>query len=236
MFKVRLFCLPYAGASAVMFYRWREYLSKFVELCPLELAGRGARHEEPFYHSIDEAVDDVLNMIQSKINHLPYAIFGHSLGSLLAYESCIKIQQLKLKGPVHIFFSGELPPNLINLSKSNVLNLSDKEFLNMVIEFGGISDEFLKHKELTSLFMPVLKSDYYLVQTYNYKERGIKLDCDITVLNGNDELILQGEYYGWQNHTNRSCKECFFDGGHFFINENMGSVVEVINEQLKIFK
>ncbi|MFO6015427.1 thioesterase domain-containing protein, partial [Pseudomonas aeruginosa] len=40
---VRLFCLPYSGASAMTYSRWRRKLPAWLAVRPVELPGRGAR-------------------------------------------------------------------------------------------------------------------------------------------------------------------------------------------------
>ena len=81
-----LFCLPYAGGSEVAYYKWKKYLHPSIELIPIELKGRGKRFNEIFYESLEEAVDDIFENIKDKIINNDYAIYGHSMGSLLSYE------------------------------------------------------------------------------------------------------------------------------------------------------
>ena len=43
MSNISLYCLPYSGGSAAMYYKWRSVLSDNITLRPLEPAGRGTR-------------------------------------------------------------------------------------------------------------------------------------------------------------------------------------------------
>ncbi len=38
-----LFCLPYAGGSEVIYYKWKKYLNPSIQLEAIELKGRGKR-------------------------------------------------------------------------------------------------------------------------------------------------------------------------------------------------
>ncbi|MGV7927253.1 thioesterase II family protein, partial [Mycobacterium kansasii] len=44
---MRLFCLPYSGASAMIYARWRRLVPSWLEVVPVELPGRGRRMDEP---------------------------------------------------------------------------------------------------------------------------------------------------------------------------------------------
>lgn len=64
LMRIKLFCLPYGGGSAYSYLKWKSNLADLIELCPVELAGRGKRFHEPYYSNIDEAVDDVYKQIE----------------------------------------------------------------------------------------------------------------------------------------------------------------------------
>ena len=57
MTKIKLFCFPYGGGSAAVYYDWKQYLNENIELYAVELAARGRRIHEPNYNSVDDAVD-----------------------------------------------------------------------------------------------------------------------------------------------------------------------------------
>src|SRR4029079_1523042 len=54
--NVRLFCLPYAGGGASIFGSWQKNFSDTVEVCPVQLPGRGLRIEEPSFTEMNELV------------------------------------------------------------------------------------------------------------------------------------------------------------------------------------
>src|SRR6185369_7818116 len=111
MSKIKLFCLPYAGGSSMVFHKWKKYLNSEIELRAIELAGRGRRIHESMYQDRAEAVEDVFQLIKDEIRQSPYALLGHSMGSLIAYEVAQKIRANKLPEPLHVFFSGSSAPH-----------------------------------------------------------------------------------------------------------------------------
>lgn len=104
MQDIKLYCLSCAGGTAAPYRDWK---GRGVEVCPLELSGRGTRFNEPLYWSMDEVVDDLLPRIDTR--H-PYALFGHSLGSILCYELLVRLQKEQLPPADHAFFSAANPP------------------------------------------------------------------------------------------------------------------------------
>lgn len=75
MQKIKLFCIPYAGGSAVIYNNWRSYLAPIIELRPIELAERGRRIHDSLYKSIEEAIQDVFKSIESEAVKSPYVLF-----------------------------------------------------------------------------------------------------------------------------------------------------------------
>ncbi len=232
MDQVKLFCLPYAGGSSVVYTNWKKYLHNSIKLCAIELAGRGRRFNIPLYNSLEEAVNDIYDMIKEDIDSGPYAIFGHSMGSILAYELAYKIKDMKHSYPLHIFFSGKCPPE-IKKEVEDVHLLPDKEFMDKVFELGGTPEELLENRELIEFFTPILRADFKIIEIYKHIEKKDGLDCDITVLWGKQEKNASiNDIAQWQKHTHKSCKIHLFNGGHFFINEFQKDIITIVDSTL----
>lgn len=225
-----LFCLPYAGGSETIFYRWNNYLNTSIKLYPIGLKGRGQRFNETFYESLKEAVDDIFNEIKDMIYH-DYAIYGHSMGSLLAYELYYKINEMGAKKPMHIFFSGYKAPNIVR-KKEYIYTLSNYDFMNKIIELGGTPKELLKNKELLEIYIPILRNDFKIIETYEYKQKIDKIGCNISVLNGKQDSINLEDILAWNKHSSKKCRIYNFEGNHFFINNNVENITSIINSTL----
>ncbi|GAE87116.1 thioesterase II family protein [Acetivibrio straminisolvens] len=231
MNKIKLFCFPYAGGSSAAYIGWKKYLSDKIELRPLDLAGRGRRINEPLYNSIEEVIEDIFPRIQNELCDSPYCIFGHSMGSILAYELVRKARMLKLREPEHVFFSGRMPPFIISKTQNHLL--SDSEFIKLLEEFGGMNNEILSNQQLLSLFLPIIRADYRIVELYKHTDDGFKLNCDITVLNGKWDKLANPDVLGrWRECTDKSCNFFEFDGGHFFINDFKPEILNIINNTI----
>ena len=230
--KARLFCIPYAGGSAAVFYMWKKYLHPDIELFPIELSGRGRRMRAPLYNNIGEAVDDIYETVKSYLDDAPYAIFGHSMGSCLAYELYHKISELNHQCAEHVFFSGRVSP-CDDIEKENTYLLPDKDFIQQVFDLGGMSKEFLNNEILMNIFLPVLRADYKIIDTYEPIARMNRISCDISVLTGvRDRMTKSADIKRWGAYTDNECFFYEFDEGHFFINSYIDNVVNIINDRI----
>ncbi|CUU48846.1 thioesterase II family protein [Clostridium beijerinckii] len=228
---MKLFCIPYAGGSEVIYYKWKRYLNSSIYLEPIELKGRGKRFNEDFYENLEEAVEDILGNIKDNILYDEYAIYGHSMGSLLAYELYYKINKENLRLPKHIFFSGYKPPSIPRKERQIYL-LPDDEFIKEVIELGGTPQEVEESKEMLQLFTPILRSDFKMLDKYIYKKKKDKIKCDISVLYGKEDDITLEDLLEWKNHGDKGFKVYNFEGNHFFINTNVENITKIINTVL----
>ncbi|GMQ55835.1 hypothetical protein AN1V17_02270 [Vallitalea sediminicola] len=152
-----LFCLPYAGGTEFIYYKWKKYLNSSIKLEPIEIKGRGKRFYEDFYQNIDEVVEDIFKNIKDKIVNEEYAIYGHSMGSILAYELYYKISNENIKRPKHIFFSGCKSPS-IPRKKKQIYLLTDDEFIEELVNLSGTPKELADNEELLQLFLPTINN------------------------------------------------------------------------------
>lgn len=236
MEKIKLFCLPYAGGSSMVFNRWERYLSNNIELVGVELAGRGKRSNESLYENVNEAINDIYGIIAKQIvDGQPYAIYGHSMGSMLAYEVAQKISINKLPEPLHVFFSGRGAPHLKSSREKEYHSMEEKEFEKAIIHLGGTPKEFFEHPELMEYLIPVLKSDFKISETAVRSQQIIPLNYDITIMVGKEEDEIEAEnVHGWHLHTSQLCTVYYFNGGHFFINNDMEKVTGILSGQLAV--
>jgi len=232
--RTKLYCIPYAGGSANMYNSWASDLADHIELCPIELAGRGHRMTEPKYENLEEAVNDIFNQIVNDISENDYAIFGHSLGALLSYEVTQKIKDAGLKPPSNIFFSGRKPPHSPVREKWSTLNPAD--FESKILSLGGTPPEFFKYPELKQIFIPLLRSDFSLSETVIDRPEIIPLDSDVTVFIGENEGISYDIAQGWHDYTVKQCEVKYLPGDHFFILNQKEAILDIINKKVSSSK
>lgn len=234
MKMVNLYCLPYAGGTATIYRKHLNKLDSYINLQPIELAGRGARFNEPLIDSIENTVEDIYSLIKTTLDpNVPYALLGYSMGSLITYELYYKIKQLGHQSPVHIFFCAKEAPN-IPVKDKWIHKLDDNELIKEIMPLGGISEEVLKNREILELYIPIIRADYKVVETYKFNQREMLIDCDITVINGKNDYTHINHIYEWEKMTKGKCTFDFFDGGHFFINNYNNQLAEIVSKTLKL--
>ena len=232
---MRLFCLPYAGGSKQAYAGWKKYadtnMEKKIEIEALEIKGRGERFCEGFYHDFSEAVDDIYALIKDKIQKEDYAIYGHSMGAVLAYELYYKIAAEQSNAPGHIFFSGRYSPvvqdNMYVSSK-----MPDDEFISRLLALGGVPDTLPQSKELMEFYLPIIKNDIRVLETYDFRERDEKIQCAATVINGTEDRTDSNGKITWSDLCGGQCKSYYLEGNHFFINNSVEKIFNIIEEVL----
>ncbi|AKG35479.1 thioesterase II family protein [Paenibacillus durus] len=231
MQRVKLLCVPYAGGSASLFNKWRPFIDPSIELIPIELAGRGRRFKEPFYETFNEAVQDVYQQIKGYIEDGCYALFGHSMGSWLAYEVYYAIRRAGGNQPLHLFVSGRQAPQLE--SDTNYSGMADSDFINVLRAFGGTPDEILDNPYILDVILPILKNDFQMIENYKFVEKDESIACDMTILTGrSDNNIRFEDLLLWKKLSDCSSHIYEMNGGHFFITEYPEDVTKVINQVL----
>ncbi|CCD97018.1 Linear gramicidin dehydrogenase lgrE [Bradyrhizobium sp. ORS 375] len=224
--RLRVFALPFAGGNAASFGEWSPKLPGRIAFSPVHLPGRERRIMEP-------AIDDAATLISQLVPAItpwldrPYALFGHSMGAMLAYELAVALGERGLRGPELLIVSGHGAPNLPRRFPV-ISHLADREFLAAVMELGGLPSALLEEPELLALVLPSLRADFRLCETYEWHARP-PLACPILAIGGrSDPIAGLPELRSWQAMTSEPLACEMFDGNHFFIHHAMPAVVALI--------
>jgi medium-chain acyl-[acyl-carrier-protein] hydrolase len=228
--RLRLFCFPYAGGSASAYRTWAGLLPDSVELCAVQLPGRENRAGEPLLTRMDDVVAMLMRDVPAFLT-MPYAFFGHSMGSHIAFELARALRRKFVPGPVHLFASGRHAPQLPDAHKA-IHALPDDEFIEELRLLQGTPDEVLRHPELMQLLTPILRADFAVCETYEYRDEA-PLSCPITALGGADDAeASETELAAWETQTARRFDMLMFPGNHFFLHEARREVAAAIMERL----
>lgn len=228
---IRLFCLPYAGSSSLIYKSWPDDLPDFIEVCPVEFPGRGRRLAEPALSQVIPLVNKVASVI-GKCDDKPFALFGHSMGGIVSYELAHKLRCDFNQNPIHLFISAHRAPHVQKDEMEIMYNLPEPEFLAKLRDLNGMPKEVLEHQELMEMLLPILRADFTLCETYQYNKNQ-PLDCPITVFGGiADESVPSETLQPWQEHTTSSFCYHKVPGDHFFIFSSYKILVNKISEEL----
>lgn len=231
MRKIKLFCLPYAGGAANSYYTFKNYLDKNIELCPIELAGRGTRFCDKLCDNFVESVEDIFENVKCKIDDTPYAIFGHSMGAWLAYELYNKLDGENLKLPIYLFLSGRVSP--LEQNNKIISNKSNDELKVLLKDLGGTDPLILNNEEAMNIFMKIIRSDFKLLENYKYHEHSRKIRTKVSIINGDkDKSITKEELESWEKLVDNDVEYKFYNGKHFYFNEKADLLCDYINKTL----
>lgn len=228
--ELRLFCLPYAGGSSQIYRDWMNHLSRKIELCPIELPGRGSRLNEAPITDLSTLVQEIALGIHHYLDR-PFAFFGHSMGALLSFELTRLLRQQGYPSPAHLFVSGYRAPQLKSDS-TLIHNLPEPEFTEEIRQLGGTPEAVLANAELRELVFPALRADFAAIETYRYRPC-TSLVCPITVFGGlQDRGVDVADLEAWRQHTTGKFGLQMFSGNHFFLHQVQPSILQAIDRQL----
>ncbi len=232
--QMRLFCVPYAGGGVPVYARWLEGLPPSVEVAIVQPPGRGARLTEAPFTQLLPLVEALAVAIKSHLEK-PCALFGHSVGAVIAFELARTLHRGGGPFPIHLFVSGRVAPHLPDRNQP-LRDLPDAEFVREVNRLGGIPAEVMANSELMSLLLPTLRADIAVSETYAYAPDGA-LACPITALGGTDDGRVSGDRVdAWRYHTTAAFARHMIPGDHFFLNTPDGRlrVLEIVSRALAV--
>ena len=227
--SMRLFCLPYAGGSSRMFCEWQDWCRPEIEVVALELPGRGVHSQSPCIDRMNTLMERLLPALDPLLDK-PFALFGHSMGSLIAFELARALRATGRRIPLHLFVSGMRPPHI--KGEYRIHHLPDRQLVEALRALNGTPEEVMADSSMIEFFLPLLRADLRLVETHQYAP-GPKLDHPITVFSGVGDFTTPVEQQReWQRHTRSSCTLRLLDGNHFFIQEHAHLMVASILKSL----
>ncbi|MEB5477844.1 thioesterase II family protein [Acinetobacter pollinis] len=224
--KRRLFCFPFAGGLASYYLKFTKFIPEEVELVSIQYP----RHLN--LKNIQELVDFIYNEIKHLTSEIPFAFFGHSMGAIVAYELSKKMILQKDKLPLYLFISGRSAPTE-SKSSSNIHTLSEEDFIKKLMILNGLPPVFMKDRKKLQEFLPFIRNDIKLIETWHFSNH-FPLDISFVLFNGNsDPEVNLNEINSWQLHTTRKIHSYIFKGDHFYLNNYIPEIIEII---FKIWK
>lgn len=202
--KLRLFCFPYAGGSTLAFRNWQNLLPTEIEVCPIELPGRGSRFHETPHTNLTDLIEALGPGLLPYLDR-PFALFGHSMGAALVFELACWLRDRNAPEPAHAIVSGRHAPHVPDPSPQ-VHQYPDRELIEHLRRYNGTPEAVLNNPELMELLLPTIRADFQLLETYIYRDR-LPLSCAMTIFGGKDDDTVSSEdIQAWRSQTSGSCK------------------------------
>lgn len=203
----------------------------FLQVIPLEYPGRGARIKEGFAGDMDVLVDRVYEDMVGRIGDEDYALYGHSMGGIVAFFLAKKLIANNYRPPLHLFITGTTgPASKAIISKKRHL-MSKVDFIEEIRMLDGCPEEILQNDDLLDFFEPILRADFQVSETYSYTHDA-PMDLPLTVITGTEEDMKQEDIQMWQKETTHSVDFRKLTGKHFFILKHPRQIINIISRKI----
>jgi len=227
--SVSLLCLPCAGASATMYLRWRRLLPQWVRVVPVELPGRGGRLAERLEPDFDALVAR-LCIEQAEAMRGRFALFGHSMGALLAYGVACRLRSTGRPLPLALLAAGSPAPSQRDPARFAGKD-DDASLVADLRRQGGTPDAVFASPELLRITLDVLAADYRVCAGFRHRGEA-PLPMPLHVFAGRDDDIAAARMQAWSAEAGGEFSLDWFDGGHFFLRQQETGFLAALTRRL----
>ncbi|MGP0051410.1 MAG: thioesterase II family protein [Solirubrobacteraceae bacterium] len=219
---LRLVCFPHGGGSAVFYRDWARAFPRAVELIAVQYPGRMERVLEPPIDDVVPLADAITTAVLRGVR-APYALLGHSMGAMVAYETALRLQRAPVAAPLTLFASGRRGPSR---HRPGVRHTAPEDrLLSYVQELGGTDAAVFAQPELRRVLVPLLRSDFKCSETWQPNLEA-RLACDIVALVGDhDPEVTAEEAECWREATDGQFALRVYPGSHFYLTEHRSRVI-----------
>ncbi|AYN37919.1 thioesterase [Streptomyces dangxiongensis] len=226
-----LYCFPHAGGAASAYRPWPAALPDGIEVVAVQLPGREHRITEP--PCVDPAlIADAIGADVAAHGSRPYALFGHSMGALLAFEVARTLSAGdRLPGPALLAVSGMEHP-ASGRPRPALSGLPEAELLAWVSGLGGSPAQALADPQLLEILLPVLRADLAWLEGY-VPRPAPRLACPLSVFAGErDDRVALAGLRAWAGETRETATVRRYPSGHFYAAEQLRLVCRDLADDL----
>ncbi|WP_433756912.1 thioesterase II family protein [Nocardia sp. CA-135398] len=226
----KLVCFPHAGGSAISFGPLAERVGPEYEVFAIQYPGRQDRRLEPLVDNIADLVDGLLPELKAAVGDAQdFSLFGHSMGSVVAFEACRRLEHESGASARVLFASGRRAPSAA-LPELRTHLLSDRELGEHLVRFGGTPSALLEDPEFRELILSIVRNDYRAIENYECSADAKVSSPIVAIVGDRDPDASLAQIEEWGAHTTGSFFAKSFPGGHFFIDSNRHPIGQLIRD------
>ena len=156
----------------------------------------------------------------------PLKLFGHCMGAVIAFEFA-RVAEARGADVHRLWVSASQAPSTIATSPR--LPTADTEVIANMVDLGGTDERLLADEDFVDLLVRAVRADYLAFNRYSCDD-DVQLRADIHTVGGRDDhRVSEDMLRGWATHAGGAFTLSMFDGGHFYINDHIGTVAELVN-------
>ena len=181
--------------------------------------GRAARIGDPPPTDLTAMAEEIAAAVESLTgDDLPVALFGHSMGAVVAFESA-RLLQARGIGPSHLYASGSRSPHFSRVRPGTSADVYDDPdaVTAQLLALGGTDAELLADAAFRDLVLPYVLGDFRMFDAYEYRPDP-QLTCPVTAIVGDaDPQVSTVQSAAWREVTDGPFRHLTVPGDHFYL-------------------
>jgi surfactin synthase thioesterase subunit len=221
---------PHAGSGASAYQRWRSAAPDDVELFAVQSPGRDTRRREALVTDVGDLTGPLSETLREVAGERPFTFFGHSVGTLVAFELTRSLRQAGRRGPLALGLSGFPAPHL---PIPDLHRLPDAEILAFLRDHMYLPERLAVQKGFMEIFLPVLKADFALAAGYRPRTEA-PLTCPMYLFGGaSDPFATETELDAWRRYGAAQFSLTMLPGDHFYLFNHGTKILNALAEPLR---
>lgn len=234
MSSTTLLCFPPAGAGAAFFRPWIGHHAG-LHVVPVEIPGREKRFAEPECTDMDSLLEVIVPELLETVEHADrVAVFGHSFGAILAYETVRALVRRSPGTDITLVPSGSTRPGIPRAGR--ITGLSDDAFVAEVQRISGYHHPALDEPELRELLLPPLRADVAMHENHVFDPSEPLTAPVLAVRGSDDDMVSAADAGAWRTVTSAGFRLAEIDGGHMYLVDHWTELLQLIADEVHAAK